>query len=318
MLPLQDWEISAADFYFAVPVADLPLGTVAAVDFYIRTRDGHSVYLTADQDLNDSIRLAHDSSGIESLYVQSGKAGPYVRGAFEAARLLLDSTDAPAAKRAQAIRTSAGATALHLVHNPGVQSFQMAREITELTVAETLESPESLTALVKMTYVDQELHYHLVNSSIYAIALAGPLGISAPDCLITIGLAGLLYDLGMARIARRTSTGDPDLDPVVRQHVYIGRDLIQSVPGISREVRDAAVGHHERWDGGGYPAGLQSTRIPLTGRICAVVDTFDVLTTTVPDGTPVGAFQALRAMSRDMPGRFDPALLRALVVGLSA
>jgi HD-GYP domain-containing protein (c-di-GMP phosphodiesterase class II) len=315
---LQDWEISAADFFFAVPVADLPLGTAAAVDFYVCIRDDHSVYLTAGQDLNDSIRLALDRSGIESLYVQSSHAGPYARGAFEAARLLLNSANAPVADRAQAIRTSAGAAALHLVHNPGIQSFQMACDITELTVAEALESPESLTALVKMTYVDQDLHYHLVNSSIYAIALAGPLGISAADRLVTIGLAGLLYDLGMARISRRSSTGDPDLDPVVRQHVFIGRDLVQSVPGISREVRDAAVSHHERWDGGGYPAGLQSTRIPLSGRICAVVDTFDALTTTVSGGTPLGALQALRAMSRDMPGRFDPALLRALVVGLSA
>ncbi len=251
------------------------------------------------------------------MYVQSSHTGPYARGAFEAVRLLLNSTNAPAVDRVQAIRTSAGAAALHLDHNLGIQSFQMARDITELTVAEALESPESLTALIKMTYVDQDLHCHLVNSSIYAIALAGPLGISAVDRLVAIGLAGLLYDLGMAWTSRRSSTGDPDLEPVVRQHVFIGRDLVQSVPGISREVRDAAVSHHERWDGGVYPAGLQSMRIPLSGRICAVVDTFDALTTTVPGGTPLGAFQALRAMSH-MPGRFDPALLRALVVGLSA
>ena len=59
---LQDWEISAADFFFAVPVADLPLGTAAAVDFYVRTRDGHSIFLTAGHDLTDSIRLALDRS----------------------------------------------------------------------------------------------------------------------------------------------------------------------------------------------------------------------------------------------------------------
>ena len=315
---MQDSGGMAADGFFAVPVEDLPLGTAAAVDFYVRTRDGHSVYLTAGQDVNDSIRLALNQSGIAALYVQSRSAGPYARGAFEAARLLLDSPGSPTVERAHAIRTSAGAVALHLVHNPGVQSFQMAQEITELTVAEAVESPESLTALVKMTYVDQDLHSHLVNSSIYAIALAGPLAISDPDRLITIGLAGLLYDLGMARVSRRSTTGDPDLDPIVRQHVFIGRDLIQTVPGISREVRDAAISHHERWDGTGYPAGLRSSRIPLTARIAAVVGTFDALTTTAPGGTPIGAFQALRVMGRQMPGRFDPAILRALVAGLSA
>ena len=243
------------------------------------------------------------------MYVQSSHTGPYARGAFEAVRLLLNSTNAPAVDRVQAIRTSAGAAALHLDHNLGIQSFQMARDITELTVAEALESPESLTALIKMTYVDQDLHCHLVNSSIYAIALAGPLGISAVDRLVAIGLAGLLYDLGMARISRRSSTGDPDLEPVVRQHVFIGRDLVQSVPGISREVRDAAVSHHERWDGQGYPHGLAAMEIQESSRIVAIADVYDALTHDRVYRPALPEEKALAMMRADRGRHFDPHLL---------
>ena len=195
----------------------------------------------------------------------------------------------------------------------------MARDLTEITVAEAVKSPESLTALVNMTYVGQELHSHLVNSSIYAIALSSSLRISPPERIATIGLACLLYDLGMTRVSSRPSfTGDPSEDPVVKQHVFIGRNMIHGVPGLSHEIREAAVSHHERWDGSGYPAGLKGERIPLTARIAAVVDTFDLLTTSMPGLKPLTSFEALSVMSREMPGQFDQAILRALVAGLGA
>jgi len=155
----------------------------------------------------------------------------------------------------------------------------MARDLTEITVAEAVKSPESLTALVNMTYVGQELHSHLINSSIYAIALSSSLRISPPERIATIGLACLLYDLGMTRVSSRPSfTGDPSEDPVVKQHVFIGRNMIHGVPGLSHEIREAAVSHHERWDGSGYPDGLTGKDIPLGAQIIGICDVYNVLT----------------------------------------
>ena len=308
-----------SDSFFAVLVEDLPRGTATGFDLYVRTRDGHSPYLHSGQLVTESIRHALASSGIDALYVPLRIAGPFARGNYEAARLVLESPDSSPEDRARALRSSAGAVARYLVHNPGIHSFQMARDLTELTVAEAVKSPESLTMLVRMTYVERELYSHLVNSSIYAIALCGPLRISATERIATIGLACLLYDLGMTRVGRGADfTGDSDRDPIVRQHVFIGRDLIHGVPGLSRDVRDAALSHHERWDGSGYPAGLKGERIPLSARIAAVVDAFDNLTTKVPGGQALTSFEALRILGRRMPGQFDQVVLRALVAGLSA
>ncbi len=195
----------------------------------------------------------------------------------------------------------------------------MARDITELMVAEAMKSPESLTALVKMTYVERELHSHLVNSSISAIALSASLRISPPERIAPNGLACLLYELGMTRVSPRSSfTGDPSEDPVVRQHVFIGRDMTHILPGLSHEVREASLSHHERWGGSGYPGGLKGERIPLTARIAADVDSFDTPTTSLPGGQALTAFEALHVLGRHMPGRFDQAILRALVAALSA
>ena len=275
---------SNAENFFAVPIDDLPRGTASGVDLYVSSRGGFAPYLNSGQRLTNSIRLAIERSGITALYVPVRFTGPFARGYCDAARLVLEAPDSSSEERARVLRSSAGAVARHLDYDPGIQSFQNAREITELLVAEAVKSPDSLTALVKMTYVDQELHAHLVNSSIYAVALSRPLGINNPEQITTIGLACLLYDLGMARTSRSSTVGDPDRDPVVRQHVFVGRDLIPAVAGLPREVRDAALYHHERWDGNGYPAGLRSTRIPLVARIAAVVDTFDRLTTSSSGG----------------------------------
>jgi len=269
--------------FFAVPVDDLPHGTAVGFDMYVRTRDEHSPYLLSGQAVTESIRHALESAGISRLYVPERIAGPFARSYFDAARLVLESLDSSPEDRAQSLRSSAGALAQHLVHNPSIQSYQMARDLNELMVAEAVKSPESLTALVKMTYVEQELHSHLVNSSIYVIALSGPLGIYPTERIAMVGLACLLYDLGMTRVSSRSGfTGYPSQDPVLRQHVFVGRDLIHGVPRLSREVRDAALSHHERWDSSGYPAGLKGERIPQTAQIAAVVDIFDPLMTSFP------------------------------------
>ena len=319
VLAVRESGVLKSGVIFAVLVEDLPHGTAVGFDLYVRTRDGHSPYLLSGQAVTESIRHALEQSGISKLYVPERIAGPFARSYFEAARLVLESPDSSPEERARALRSSAGAVAQHLVHNPGINSFQMARDLTELTVAEAVKSPESLTALVRMTYVERELHSHLVNSSIYAIALSASLRISPPERIATIGLACLLYDLGLTQVRSSSAfAGDPDQDPMVRQHVFIGRDMIHGVSGLSREVREAALSHHERWDGTGYPAGLKGERIPLTARIAAVVDAFDLLTTSLPGVKPLTSFEALSVMSREMPGQFDQAILRALVAGLRA
>lgn len=307
------------DSFFAVPVEDLPRGIATGFDLYVRTRNGHATYLHSGQLVTDSIRRALRRSGITALYVHQRIAGPFARSYCDAARDVLDSPDSSSDDRARALRSSAGAVARHLVHNPGVHSFQMARDLIELIVAEAVESPESITVLLKMTYVEQELHSHLVNSSIYSIAICGPLGITPAERIATIGLACLLYDLGMTRVSpHSTFTGAPDQDPVMRQHVFIGRDLIHGVPGLSQEVREAALSHHERWNGTGYPMGLEGEKIPLVARIAAVVDVFDALTTSVPGGQALTSFEALGVLGSKMPGQFDQSILRALIVSLSA
>ena len=79
------------------------------------------------------------------------------------------------------------------------------------------------------------------------------------------------------------------------------------------DVAHRADAPHERWDGGGYPAGLAGEQIPLVGRICAVCDVFDALLSPRPYKEPWPLHEALDELRRERGKHFDPAVVDAFM-----
>jgi putative two-component system response regulator len=80
-----------------------------------------------------------------------------------------------------------------------------------------------------------------------------------------------------------------------------------------RMAEEIARTHHERWDGGGYPAGLAGEQIPLVGRICAVCDVFDALLSDRPYKEPWPVPEALEQLRGERGKHFDPAVVDAFL-----
>ncbi len=78
-------------------------------------------------------------------------------------------------------------------------------------------------------------------------------------------------------------------------------------------AEEIALFHHERWDGNGYPCGLQGDEIPLTARIVSVADAFDVLTHERPYKNAWSLTDALAEIGRERGGQFDPQVVDALL-----
>lgn len=77
-------------------------------------------------------------------------------------------------------------------------------------------------------------------------------------------------------------------------------------------------GHHERWDGSGYPDGLAGERIPLLARVLTVADAFDAMTSERPYRTPIPIEAARAELLRCAGSQFDPAVVQALFAALDA
>ncbi|MCA9792547.1 MAG: response regulator [Candidatus Eremiobacteraeota bacterium] len=166
-------------------------------------------------------------------------------------------------------------------------------------------------------YRDDEGGEHLRRVSQYCEAVARQLGLD--EALVeAIKVASLLHDVG--------KVGIPDsilLKPgrftdyereVMKQHTVIGANILaNSQSAIIQVAEEIALSHHEKWDGSGYPKGLSGERIPLTGRIVAVADVFDALTTARRYKAPYSLDDAFDLITRESGSHFDPGVARAFL-----
>jgi putative nucleotidyltransferase with HDIG domain len=144
--------------------------------------------------------------------------------------------------------------------------------------------------------------------------LAETLGLGHKE-IQDVRTAAMLHDIGKvcvpSKVLRsRTPLTDDEL-VVMAEHALSGVDLVQGIDFLAASV-DGIAHHHERFDGLGYPAGLEGEGIPLTARIVAVADTFDSLTTARtyrPAMTPEVALEVIAGRSGT---QFDPTVVEGL------
>jgi putative nucleotidyltransferase with HDIG domain len=127
--------------------------------------------------------------------------------------------------------------------------------------------------------MDASIRNHAYQVARMTVLIARAMEMSAAE-IDRLRLAALLHDVGKQAIPRAILAKPGPLTAqerqIVRRHPSYAKDLLTDV-GAEPEVVDAAYAHHERWDGNGYPLGLHATDIPLVGRIVAVADVVDAL-----------------------------------------
>ncbi len=113
-----------------------------------------------------------------------------------------------------------------------------------------------------------------------AAAISESLGLDVGEIEV-IHWAGILHDLGKicisAAILNKPGRLTADEYDTVKRHSTVGADLLTSISPSLAPIADIVRHHHERWDGSGYPHGLQGLEIPFGARIIGVVDVFDAI-----------------------------------------
>ncbi len=131
----------------------------------------------------------------------------------------------------------------------------------------------------------------------------------------------LLHDIGNAaidyRILNKPGSLTDDEWEQIKRHSGIGYRIVRSAPELVL-VAEYILGHHERWDGQGYPQGLKGEAIPLPSRILAVVDAFDVMTRGRPYKPAVSQEEALREIFCNSGTQFDPEVVNAFASVLNS
>ena len=165
---------------------------------------------------------------------------------------------------------------------------------------------------------DKTIGQHAGAVASYAKALAVEAGCDETEQEV-VHTASLLHDIGKFawpdRILHADVVKDEDL-AIVKDHPQEGAILVGALDGYG-EVADAILYHHERIDGGGYPAGLIGKEIPLASRILAICSTYDTMTAGESYRSPMTPEEAMAELHHAAErGQFDPELVESFVAVL--
>ncbi len=235
----------------------------------------------------------HDHVGLVDAALRLGAYG-YVTKPFAPNDLMIDISNALHRRKLEAERREAAASALQRAY---------AGTLTRLSRA--------------VEYHDSATGAHIERVGTYTADIA--VGLGLPDAQVELlRMAAPLHDIGKVAvnesILRKTGMLTDEERNLMEMHTEIGRDLLG---GSGSELLELATTiawtHHERWDGTGYPRGLEGEEIPLVGRIVAVADVFDALSSDRPYRPRLSMDEARDWIVEGSGHAFDPGVVDAFV-----
>lgn len=161
-------------------------------------------------------------------------------------------------------------------------------------------------------YRDNDTGRHILRMARYCAALAEAAGLDEGTCERLYN-ASPMHDIGKIGIPDSVLLKPGKLTAteweIMRAHTTLGAELLSGSPSELVQMGERiALTHHERWDGSGYPSHLKGEDIPLEGRICALCDVFDALTSERPYKRKWTVEEALEEITRGEGKHFDPRL----------
>ncbi|MES2296478.1 MAG: HD domain-containing phosphohydrolase [Pseudomonadota bacterium] len=219
------------------------------------------------------------------------------------------------------------AGAVDYITKPVSPAIVRARVRTHLSLVRMDELRETRLAIVQRLglaaeYKDNETGLHVIRMSHFAkvLGLAAGMGELEADDLLH---AAPMHDVGKIgipdRILQKPGALDADEWKIMQSHATIGGDIIgEQAGGMLGMARNIALTHHEKWDGGGYPLGLAGETIPLEGRIVAIADVFDALTSVRPYKKAWSVEDAVIYLQEQKGRHFEAALVELFLSQLPA
>ncbi|OFA02463.1 HD domain-containing phosphohydrolase [Duganella sp. HH101] len=194
----------------------------------------------------------------------------------------------------------------------------LAEEVAKATAELRAREQETIMLLCRASeYRDPETGAHIQRMAHYSRLIAEQLGLPEEQQQDVLNAAPM-HDIGKVgtpdHILLKPGRLDPDEMAVMRQHAGIGYNILKDCQARMLQLAaEIALTHHERYDGTGYPRGLAGEAIPLVGRIVAVADVFDALTSVRPYKSAWSMEDARQHLLDNCGGHFDPRCVDALL-----
>ena len=200
----------------------------------------------------------------------------------------------------------------------GINVTNVRRTVKEC-VTSIVENPNAMLWLGRLRNRDAYTAEHCLNVGILAIAMGRHLGLDEKT-LELVGLCGMLHDVGKMHVDPEVLNKPGRLTEeefaIIKTHCEIGKSILAEDAQLPKETIEAAWGHHERIDGGGYPRGMQASNLSLYTRIISIVDTYDAITTNRCYDNSRPATEAIKILFSCRDSQFDGWLVEEFIACL--
>ena len=198
------------------------------------------------------------------------------------------------------------------IHNLAEQGRTLARRISG--------APQLMFCLGQVKSWDEYTSVHSLNVALLSSFLAERMFPGRTELAEFMAVGGILHDLGKARVPlevlNKPAKLTDDEFAVMKRHPELGEELAVSNGITDSRSLEVIRGHHERYNGGGYPDNLDKATISIEARIAAVADVFDALTARRVYKNPMPSREAMSVMTGAMSEHFDPEVMRVLLLSV--
>ncbi|WP_232697699.1 HD-GYP domain-containing protein [Brevibacillus daliensis] len=201
-----------------------------------------------------------------------------------------------------------------------IPTVEACVEVYEKVCLKEVGCKELLRSLYLIEGSDHYTYRHSINVSMLSSTIATLLGLPDEEVEI-IGLAGLMHDIGKmkipAEIIHKPGKLTDEEFEIMKLHTVYGYDLIKRAGSFPEIVRDVALLHHERLDGGGYPEKRKGDAIPLPSQIVAVADMYDAICSDRIYRERTSPFEAAKILWDDAcSGKLSPKIVGTFIYSI--
>ncbi len=304
---------SALDQYIPIYILSLTVDTVLDFDLYVYSGHGMVLFRSSELPLTVESRNEMMQANLKRLYISKNDRRRYQKHVQNHISQILADQSVDEFTRASIVYDSAKELVRDVFADPTKgENIKESQAFVESTVQYVLEGRNAFHNMLRVMSFDYTVYTHSVNVCTFALALANAAGIDKTNELIELGTGALLHDIGKARIPETVLHKPGPLDQAewetIRMHPQWGVEIISETDLIPEASYYPIWQHHERRSGTGYPNKLSDNDMHVYGKIVAIADAFDAMTTNRVYRKANDSFSTLKTMSLQQDGFNEPLL----------
>ncbi|KKO18297.1 MAG: HD domain-containing protein [Candidatus Brocadia sp.] len=315
--------MNGSDVYIPVSLNTILINTNVGCDLYLKHYENKEIhyilYCEGTKVFSQEKVSGLKKNKIESLYIHERDQKIYLKYLEPCLKKIIDD-DINKAEKARIVYDVAKNIMEDIFRDPrsGVPVGRVKDWVSNATAM--IIRDQNASVLMNILSFDYYTYTHSVNVAVLGLLFMKYIDVEL-DEMNAVGIGLMLHDIGKTNVAsdiinKKGALTDEEFEKV-KMHVEFGGQRLSHADGIEEVSFLPVMQHHEKINGKGYPKGLEGNAIHRYGKIAAIIDVYDALTTKRPYCDARKPFTALKIMKDEMDGSFDKELFTEFILFLN-